>query len=155
MSTTALIVIILIILLLGGGGYGYRAGWGGAPVGGIGLVILILIILLRAGRRVTRFDAASSRTPSATVADSVPPASSDTRQKAPSPAAPPARTFRQESRGARHLASAKGQRFRVEFDTRGADRAFCVLRLRSRMPIYQRPRAGQPNAVRRPPPRVQ
>jgi hypothetical protein len=49
MSTTTLIIIILIILLLGGGGYGYRAGWGGAPVGGIGLVILILIILLLLG----------------------------------------------------------------------------------------------------------
>jgi Protein of unknown function (DUF3309) len=49
MSTTALIVIILIVLLLGGGGYGYRAGWGGGPVGGIGLVILILIILLLLG----------------------------------------------------------------------------------------------------------
>ena len=49
MSTTTLIIIILIILLLGGGGYGYRAGWGGAPVGGIGLIVLILIILLLLG----------------------------------------------------------------------------------------------------------
>ena len=56
MSTTALIVIILIILLLGGGGYGYRAGWGGAPVGGIGLVTHP-DHPARAGRRVTGFRA--------------------------------------------------------------------------------------------------
>ncbi len=49
MSTTTLIVIILILLLLGGGGYGYRAGWGGGPVGGIGLIVLVLIVLLVMG----------------------------------------------------------------------------------------------------------
>jgi hypothetical protein len=49
MSTTALIVLILVLLLLGGGGYGYRAGWGGGPVGGIGLVVVILVVLLVMG----------------------------------------------------------------------------------------------------------
>jgi len=49
MSTTTLIVIILILLLLGGGGYGYRAGWGGGPVGGIGLLVVVLIVLLLLG----------------------------------------------------------------------------------------------------------
>ena len=45
----ALLIIILIILLIGGGGYGLRSGWGGAPVGGIGLVVVILIVLLVMG----------------------------------------------------------------------------------------------------------
>ena len=48
MST--IIVIILIVLLLGGGGYGYNAGWGAGPTGGIGLIVRILIVLLVLGR---------------------------------------------------------------------------------------------------------
>ena len=42
-----ILLIVLIILLLGGGGYGYsrRADWGYAPVGGLGTVLLIIILL--------------------------------------------------------------------------------------------------------------
>lgn len=49
MSTTTLLIIILIILLVGGGGYGYRSGWGGGPVGVIGLVLVVLLVLLLVG----------------------------------------------------------------------------------------------------------
>lgn len=45
------LVIILILLLIGGlPVYPYSANWGYYPSGGIGLVLLILIILLLAGR---------------------------------------------------------------------------------------------------------
>ncbi|MGZ5095628.1 MAG: DUF3309 family protein [Burkholderiales bacterium] len=36
-------------MLLGGGGYGYRSGWGGGPIGGIGLIVVVLLVLLVAG----------------------------------------------------------------------------------------------------------
>jgi hypothetical protein len=49
MTNTTALVIIGILFLLVGGGYGYRAGWSGAPVGGLVLVALILIILLLLG----------------------------------------------------------------------------------------------------------
>lgn len=44
---TTILLIVLLLILLGGGGYGYsrRADWGYAPVGGIGTIILILILL--------------------------------------------------------------------------------------------------------------
>lgn len=46
-----LLLIILIVILLLGGGYGYsnRAEWGVAPVGGIGMVLLIIVILCLCG----------------------------------------------------------------------------------------------------------
>ena len=42
-----ILLIVLLVLLLGGGGYGYsrRSDWGYAPVGGIGTILLILILL--------------------------------------------------------------------------------------------------------------
>ncbi len=49
MST--LLLIILIILLLGAlPTWPYSAGWGYYPSGGLGLVVLIVIVLLLAGR---------------------------------------------------------------------------------------------------------
>ena len=59
MSTTTLLIIIVILLLLGGGGYGYRAGWGGGPVGGIGLIIVVLIPLALTGVRYRPLGAAT------------------------------------------------------------------------------------------------
>ena len=44
------LVIILVILLLFGGSFSWHAGWGPAPTGGIGLVVLVLIVLLLMGR---------------------------------------------------------------------------------------------------------
>lgn len=46
-----LLLIILIILLLGAlPTWPYSAGWGYYPSGGLGLVLLIVIVLLLAGR---------------------------------------------------------------------------------------------------------
>ena len=46
-----ILLIILIILLLGAlPTWPYSAGWGYYPSGGLGLVLLIVIVLLLAGR---------------------------------------------------------------------------------------------------------
>ncbi len=46
----AVLLIILILLLIGAlPRWGYSAGWGYYPSGGIGLVLLIIIILLLLG----------------------------------------------------------------------------------------------------------
>ena len=46
-----ILLIILILLLIGAfPAWPYSTGWGYYPVGGIGLVLLILIILAIAGR---------------------------------------------------------------------------------------------------------
>lgn len=45
----SILLIILLVLLLGGGGWGYNAGWGVAPMGGIGLLLLIVVILALTG----------------------------------------------------------------------------------------------------------
>jgi len=46
-----LLLIILIILLLGAlPTWPYSAGWGYYPSGGLGLIVLIVIVLLLAGR---------------------------------------------------------------------------------------------------------
>jgi Protein of unknown function (DUF3309) len=46
-----ILLIILILLLIGAfPGWGYSAGWGYYPFGGIGLILLIVIILVLAGR---------------------------------------------------------------------------------------------------------
>lgn len=46
-----LLVIILIILLLGAlPTWPYSGGWGYYPSGGLGLILLIVIVLLLAGR---------------------------------------------------------------------------------------------------------
>ena len=48
---TTILLIILILLLIGAfPAWPYSTGWGYYPVGGIGLVLLILIILAVAGR---------------------------------------------------------------------------------------------------------
>jgi hypothetical protein len=46
-----ILLIVLIILLLGGGGYGYsrRSDWGYAPVGGLGTILIILLVLWALG----------------------------------------------------------------------------------------------------------
>jgi uncharacterized protein DUF3309 len=50
-STRTLLLIILILLLLGALPlWPYSSGWGYYPSGGVGLLVLILIILLVAGR---------------------------------------------------------------------------------------------------------
>jgi hypothetical protein len=47
----SLLVILLILLLVGALPlWPYSAGWGYYPSGGLGLVVLILIVLLLAGR---------------------------------------------------------------------------------------------------------
>lgn len=49
MSTTTILVIILIVILLGGGGFGYKSGWGYGPMGVIGALVVILLVLLLVG----------------------------------------------------------------------------------------------------------
>ena len=47
-----ILLIILILALLGSlPTWGYSAGWGYFPSGGMGLVLLIVVILLLTGRR--------------------------------------------------------------------------------------------------------
>jgi len=53
MNSTArtVLIVVLILLLLGAlPTWPYSAGWGFAPAGGLGLVVLILIILLLLGK---------------------------------------------------------------------------------------------------------
>lgn len=46
-----LLIIVIILLLVGAlPTWPYSAGWGYAPSGGLGLVVLILIVLLLMGR---------------------------------------------------------------------------------------------------------
>ena len=47
-----LILIVLLILMMVGGlpYWPYSQGWGYAPSGGIGLIVLVLVILLLLGR---------------------------------------------------------------------------------------------------------
>ena len=46
-----ILLIILILALLGAlPTWGYSSGWGYYPSGGIGLVVLIVVVLLLAGR---------------------------------------------------------------------------------------------------------
>jgi hypothetical protein len=42
-----LLILLVIILLLFGGGYSYnrRADWGYAPVGGLGFILLVIVLL--------------------------------------------------------------------------------------------------------------
>ncbi|MFZ3322291.1 MAG: DUF3309 family protein [Usitatibacter sp.] len=50
MSLGAIVLIILILALIGAlPTWGYSGGWGYAPSGGVGLLVLILIILLLMG----------------------------------------------------------------------------------------------------------
>lgn len=51
MGLGTVLVIILVLLLLGAmPTWGYSAGWGPWPAGGVGLILLIVIILLVMGR---------------------------------------------------------------------------------------------------------
>ncbi len=46
MSTSLLIVIVLVLLLVGAlPTWGYSRSWGYRPVGGIGLIVLIVLVL--------------------------------------------------------------------------------------------------------------
>ena len=46
-----ILLIILILLLIGAfPGWGYNSGWGYAPFGGLGLVLLIVLILALLGK---------------------------------------------------------------------------------------------------------
>ena len=45
------LIIILILMLLGSlPTWGYSSGWGYYPSGGLGLVLVVVVILLRMGR---------------------------------------------------------------------------------------------------------
>jgi hypothetical protein len=51
MSLGTILLIILILLLIGAlPTWGYSAGWGPWPAGGLGLVLLIVLILVLMGR---------------------------------------------------------------------------------------------------------
>lgn len=51
MSVWTILVIILILLLIGAlPTWPYSTGWGYYPVGGLGLVVIILLILILMGR---------------------------------------------------------------------------------------------------------
>jgi hypothetical protein len=51
MSLGTILLIILILALVGAlPTWGYSTGWGYYPVGGVGLLLLIVIILLALGR---------------------------------------------------------------------------------------------------------
>jgi hypothetical protein len=51
MSTRTLLLIILILLLIGAfPAWPYSTGWGYYPVGGIGLILLIVLILVLLGQ---------------------------------------------------------------------------------------------------------
>lgn len=50
MLYTVLLVILILLLLGALPAWPYSAGWGYYPSGGLGLIVLILIILLLAGR---------------------------------------------------------------------------------------------------------
>jgi hypothetical protein len=50
MLTTILLIVLILALVGALPAYPYSRGWGYAPSGGIGLVVVILIILLLLGR---------------------------------------------------------------------------------------------------------
>ena len=51
MSIGTILLIILILILIGAlPTWGYSSGWGYYPSGGLGLILLVLIILMLAGR---------------------------------------------------------------------------------------------------------
>lgn len=51
MSSSLLLTVILIVLLLGAlPAWPYSRGWGYAPSGGLGLVLVILLVLALLGR---------------------------------------------------------------------------------------------------------
>ena len=51
MSLSTILLIVLVILLIGAlPTWPYSSSWGYYPAGGLGLVVLILLVLLLAGR---------------------------------------------------------------------------------------------------------
>jgi hypothetical protein len=51
MSIGTILVVILILILIGAlPAWPHSAGWGYGPSGGLGLIVLIIVILLLAGR---------------------------------------------------------------------------------------------------------
>jgi hypothetical protein len=51
MSISTILLIVLVLLLLGAlPTWPYSAGWGYYPSGGLGLVVIILLVLVVAGR---------------------------------------------------------------------------------------------------------
>lgn len=50
MTLGTILLIVLLVLLLGGGGGWYNGNWGGGPVGGIGLIFVIVLVLVLLGR---------------------------------------------------------------------------------------------------------
>ena len=51
MTTSTVLVIILVLLLIGAiPAWPYSQSWGYAPVGGVGVVLIVLIALLLLGR---------------------------------------------------------------------------------------------------------
>lgn len=53
MSTGTILLVVLILVLVGGGAipvWPHSKNWGYFPSGGLGLVVLILLILVLAGR---------------------------------------------------------------------------------------------------------
>jgi hypothetical protein len=51
MSISTILLIVLVLLLLGAlPTWPYSAGWGYYPSGGLGLIVIILLVLVVAGR---------------------------------------------------------------------------------------------------------
>lgn len=51
MSGTTIVIILLVLLLLGAlPTWPYSGGWGYYPSGGLGLILVIVLVLLLAGR---------------------------------------------------------------------------------------------------------
>jgi hypothetical protein len=51
MSGTTIVIILLVLLLLGAlPTWPYSGGWGYYPSGGLGLILIIVLVLLLAGR---------------------------------------------------------------------------------------------------------
>jgi hypothetical protein len=51
MSLGTILIIVLLLMLLGAfPSWPYSAGWGYAPFGGLGLLLIIVIVLLAMGR---------------------------------------------------------------------------------------------------------
>jgi hypothetical protein len=50
MNRTVLLIILIILLFAALPTWPYSSGWGYYPSGGLGLVVLILVVLLVAGR---------------------------------------------------------------------------------------------------------
>lgn len=50
MLGTILVILLILLLIAALPRWGYSRGWGYAPTGGLGLVLLVVIILLLMGR---------------------------------------------------------------------------------------------------------